>query len=272
MIRFRFLLRELVARDLSSRYAGSLLGFLWAFVHPLWQLALFSLVFGYVLRVPLLGERASSFPLFLFAGQLIAGQQGLITALVLGGAFNFIMYFFSDRIVLKMYGARVVSREEAPELYAMVDRLRQRAGLPMPVLAVTPAEQPNAFATGRSPSKAVVAVTTGILKYMPQEELEGVIAENPKHDYGHTMMALAETLTALGEQDAAIRVWKQVTENHSYPRAKVQLAELYLARNQPELARAEVRDVVADDAHAPAFQRRRDRVWISRAKALSRKV
>ena len=126
--------------------------------------------------------------LFLFAGQLIAGQQGLITALVLGGAFNFIMYFFSDRIVLRMYGARVVSREEAPELYGLVDRLRQRAGLPMPVLAVTPAEQPNAFATGRSPTRAVVAVTTGILKYLPQEELEGVIAHELAHIKNRDML------------------------------------------------------------------------------------
>ena len=126
--------------------------------------------------------------LFLFAGQLIGGQQGLVTALVLGSAFNFIMYFFSDRIVLKMYGARVVSREEAPELYALVDRLRQRAGLPMPVLAVTPAEQPNAFATGRSPTKAVVAVTTGILKYLPQEELEGVIAHELAHIKNRDML------------------------------------------------------------------------------------
>jgi ABC-type polysaccharide/polyol phosphate export permease len=79
MVRFRFLLRELVARDLKSRYAGSLLGFLWAFVHPLWQLALFSFVFAYVLRVPLVGERASSFPVFLFAGLLpwLAVQEGI---------------------------------------------------------------------------------------------------------------------------------------------------------------------------------------------------
>ena len=101
--------------------------------------------------------------LFLLAGQLLGGSQGLLLALVLGGAFNFIMYFFSDRLVLRMYGAHVVTEEQAPELYRMVDRLRQRAGLPMPVVAVAPHEQPNAFATGRSPSKAVVAVTTGIL-------------------------------------------------------------------------------------------------------------
>ncbi|HET7241327.1 MAG TPA: M48 family metalloprotease, partial [Gemmatimonadales bacterium] len=114
--------------------------------------------------------------LFLLAGQLLGGSQGLVLALVLGSAFNFIMYFFSDKIVLRMYGAQIVSEEQAPELYRMVDRLRQRAGLPMPVVAVAPHEQPNAFATGRSPDHAVVAVTTGILKYMPQEELEGVIA------------------------------------------------------------------------------------------------
>jgi tetratricopeptide (TPR) repeat protein len=100
--------------------------------------------------------------------------------------------------------------------------------------------------------------------------LEGVIAENPKHDYGYSLMALAETLTALGETDAAMNIWKQVTENHSYPRAKVQLAELYLAKGQPDLARPELRDVIADDLHAPGFQRQRDRVWVRRAKSLLR--
>ncbi len=90
--------------------------------------------------------------------------------------------------------------------------------------------------------------------------LEGVVAENPKHDYGHSLMALAEALTALGQTDAALTLWLQVTANHSYPRAKVQLAELYLASNQRDLARSEVSEVVADDAHAPVFQRRRDRV------------
>ena len=83
-------------------------------------------------------------------------------------------------------------------------------------------------------------------------------------------MALAETLTALDETDAALSIWQQVTENHSYPRAQVQLAELYLAKNQPELARDQLRDVLADDVHAPAFQRKRDRIWIRRARRLSR--
>ena len=102
--------------------------------------------------------------------------------------------------------------------------------------------------------------------------LEGVVAENPKHEYGYSLMALAETLTALGEKDGALKLWKQVTENHSYPRAKVQLAELYLANNQPDLARPELRDVLADDEHAPAFQRKRDRVWVRRARALMRRL
>jgi heat shock protein HtpX len=126
--------------------------------------------------------------LFLMAGQLLGGSQGLVIALIFGSLFNFVMYFFSDKMVLRMYGAQVVTAAEAPQLYAMVDRLRQRAGLPMPVVAVAPHEQPNAFATGRNPSKAVVAVTTGIMKYVPQEELEGVIAHELAHIKNRDML------------------------------------------------------------------------------------
>lgn len=102
--------------------------------------------------------------------------------------------------------------------------------------------------------------------------LEGVCAEDPKHDYGYSMMALAETMSALGEQNAALAIWQQVVSHHSYPRAKVQLAELYMAKKQAELARTELHDVLADDAHAPRFQRRRDRVWIRRARKVMRKL
>jgi tetratricopeptide (TPR) repeat protein len=102
--------------------------------------------------------------------------------------------------------------------------------------------------------------------------LEGVVLENPKHDYGYSLMALAETLAALGEKDAAIGLWKQVTERHSYPRAKVQLAELYLGGGQPDLARPELKDVISDDEHAPAFQRARDRVWVRKARRLLRSM
>jgi heat shock protein HtpX len=135
----------------------------------------------FVLMAGLLG-------LFLLVGQLIGGSSGLVAALVIGSIFNFIMYFFSDRLVLRMYGAKVVTAQEAPELYAMVDRLRQRADLPMPTLAVAPHEQPNAFATGRNPEHAVVAVTTGILKYVPQGELEGVLAHELAHIKNRDML------------------------------------------------------------------------------------
>ncbi|MEZ4585237.1 MAG: zinc metalloprotease HtpX [Gemmatimonadales bacterium] len=126
--------------------------------------------------------------LFLAIGQLVGGNQGLVFALVMGSLFNLGMFFFSDKLVLKMYGARIVSEQEAPELYRMVDRLRQRAGLPMPTLAVTNQPQPNAFATGRSPSKAVVAVTTGLLQSMPAAELEGVIAHELAHIKNRDML------------------------------------------------------------------------------------
>lgn len=102
--------------------------------------------------------------------------------------------------------------------------------------------------------------------------LEAVCAESPKHDYGYSLMALAETLSALGEIDSAIAVWQRVTENHSYPRARVQLAELYLQKSQQDLARAEVQEVLADAPHAPAFQRKRERVWVRRAKKLARRL
>ena len=98
--------------------------------------------------------------------------------------------------------------------------------------------------------------------------LESVMLEKPEHDYGYTMMALAETLAALGETENSLLYWQHITKNHSYPRAKVQLAELYAAKNQSDLARAELKDVLSDDPHAPAFQRRRDRVWVRRAKKL----
>ena len=126
--------------------------------------------------------------LFLLAGQLIGGTNGLMLALLVGGAFNFIMYFFSHKLVLKMYKAHVISPSDAPELYQMVDRLRQRAGLPMPVVAIAPHEQPNAFATGRNPSNAVVAVTTGLLKQMPADELEAVIAHELAHIRNRDML------------------------------------------------------------------------------------
>jgi hypothetical protein len=102
--------------------------------------------------------------------------------------------------------------------------------------------------------------------------LEAVVKEDPKHEYGHTMMALAETYTALGEIEAAIQVWERVLQGYAYARARVQLAELYLAKNQRDAAREQVLEVIETDPHAPAFDRKRNRVWLRRAKALRGKV
>ena len=102
--------------------------------------------------------------------------------------------------------------------------------------------------------------------------LESVCAEDPKHDYGYTMMALAETHMAEGHADAAIQMWERLLQNYSYARARVQLAELYLSKNQREAAREQLTEVIETDAHAPAFDRRRNRVWIRRARKLSSQV
>ena len=102
--------------------------------------------------------------------------------------------------------------------------------------------------------------------------IQGVLRENPKHDYNHTAMAYAETLAALGETDAAIQSWEYVMANNSYARARVHLAALYLAKDRPELARTQLEDVLADAPHAATFQRKRDRVWVTRAKSLMRRM
>ena len=104
------------------------------------------------------------------------------------------------------------------------------------------------------------------------EILQLVAQEDPKHDYGFTLMALAETHMKLGSLDSAIQLWELVLQNHSYPRARVQLAELYWERNEAAKAQAILQETLADELHAPDFQRRRDRVWISRAKALQRRA
>jgi hypothetical protein len=102
--------------------------------------------------------------------------------------------------------------------------------------------------------------------------LEGVCVENPKHDYGYSLMALAETYTALGQKDKALCTWQRVLENHSYARARVELAELYMESGQIKLAQANLHEAVADDAHAPAFERRHERFWIKRAKKLLKRI
>ncbi len=119
--------------------------------------------------------------LLCWMGEKLYGRSGLILALGVGLFMNAFAYFFSDKIVLMTSGARIVSEAEAPELYAIVANLAQRAGLPMPKVAVIPDETPNAFATGRNPEHAVVACTEGIMRLMTRQELEAVLA----HELGH---------------------------------------------------------------------------------------
>ncbi len=119
--------------------------------------------------------------IMMIGGQLVGGASGLMLGGSLGLIMAFVSFWFSDSMVLRGYKARLVSAEEAPELFAIVDRLRQRAGLPMPRVAIVPSEQPNAFATGRSEAKAVVAVTEGMLRTLPRDELAGVIAHELAH-------------------------------------------------------------------------------------------
>lgn len=119
--------------------------------------------------------------MLVFIGGLLGGKTGMTFALVMAFGMNFITYWFSDKIVLRMYGARRVSEAEAPEFYGLVRRLAQKAGLPMPKVYIVDQDQPNAFATGRNPEHAAVAATTGILRFLSMEELEGVIAHELAH-------------------------------------------------------------------------------------------
>ena len=119
--------------------------------------------------------------LILWVGQFLGGRQGMFIALIFAAGMNFFSYWYSDKLVLKMYRAREVTPAQAPELYETVQRLTQRAGLPMPRLYVIPQQTPNAFATGRNPEHSVVAVTEGLLSIMEQDEVAGVLAHELAH-------------------------------------------------------------------------------------------
>ena len=117
----------------------------------------------------------------IFVGDWAGGRNGMVIAFVLSVVFNFGTYFFSDKLALSMYRAQPVTREQLPRAYEVVERLSAKQGLPMPKIYVIPSESPNAFATGRNPKHASVAVTHGILQLLDDEELEGVLA----HELGH---------------------------------------------------------------------------------------
>jgi heat shock protein HtpX len=124
---------------------------------------------------------AAIMALFGVVGGMVGGRSGMLLALVLGGAMNFFSYWFSDKMVLKMYNAQEVDESSAPQFYGMVRDLAQRAGLPMPRVYLIDEQQPNAFATGRNPEHAAVAATTGILHLLSARELRGVMAHELSH-------------------------------------------------------------------------------------------
>jgi heat shock protein HtpX len=136
--------------------------------------------------------------LFVAVGGALGGRGGMLVAFAIAAVMNLLAYFNSAKTALRAYRAQVVSAEQAPELYAMVDRLRQRAGLPMPTLAVAPHPQPNAFATGRNPENAVVCVTEGILKTLDPSELEGVLAHELAHVKNGDMLLQTVSATLAG--------------------------------------------------------------------------
>jgi len=136
--------------------------------------------------------------LLLALGQVFGGRGGMTIALVFAIVMNGVAYFYSDKIALMSSGARPISREEAPRLYAVMERLAAKANLPMPKMYMVPQPAPNAFATGRNPSHASVAVTQGLMELMNDEELEGVIAHELSHVRNYDILTSSIAATIAG--------------------------------------------------------------------------
>jgi heat shock protein HtpX len=150
--------------------------------------------------------------LLMLAGRAFGGQNGMLMALAFAAVLNFVSYFFSDKIALATYRAKPISREDLPRVYNIVERLAQKVGLPMPKVYLIPTDSPNAFATGRNPNHASVAVTQGILALLNDEELEGVLA----HELGHVrnrdilISSIAATLAGAITYLASIAKWGMI--------------------------------------------------------------
>lgn len=147
--------------------------------------------------------------LFVFIGYALGGQGGLVLALLFAGVMNFVSYWYSDKIVLRMYAAKEVTQAEAPEIFGIVRDLTSRAGMPMPKVYLIPEETPNAFATGRNPQNAAVAVTVGIVRMLSREELTGVIAHELSHvkNRDTLVMTIAATLAGALSMLANMAMW-----------------------------------------------------------------
>lgn len=134
----------------------------------------------------------------ILAGEYFGGENGMIIAFVIAAATNFFSYFYSDKIALAMYRAQPATREQLPRAYDVVERLTRKAGIPMPKIYVIPTESPNAFATGRNPQHASVAVTHGILALLNDEELEGVLAHELSHVRNRDILTSSIAATLAG--------------------------------------------------------------------------
>ena len=154
--------------------------------------------------------------ILIWAGAALGGKQGMTIALIFAVGMNFFAYWFSDKIVLKMYRAKEVSESEKPELYGIVRRLAQKAEIPMPKVYIMEQDQPNAFATGRNPKHAAVAVTTGIMRILSQEELQGVIGHELAHVKHRDILisTIAATIAGAISYLAHMAQWAMIFGGH----------------------------------------------------------
>jgi heat shock protein HtpX len=193
-------------------------------------------------------------------GGAIGGQRGMLIAFFLAVAMNFFSYWFSDKIVLRMYGAQPIEESQAPRLYAMVRRLATRAGIPVPRIYVIPIDTPNAFATGRNPEHAAVAVTEGIMRILDDEELEGVLGHELSHVTNRDIListiaaTLAGAITYLAHMAQWAAFWgggRDDDEQGSNPVAMIALAMLApIAAMLVQLAVSRAREFQADASGA----------------------
>jgi heat shock protein HtpX len=149
---------------------------------------------------------------FMFIGHLLGGRQGLIIAFFFAAGMNLFSYWYSDKIVLRMYNAREATPGQAPELYGLVQDLSNRAGLPTPRVYIIPKDSPNAFATGRNPENAVIAVTEGLLKIMNRDELAGVLGHELAHVKNRDILigSIAATMAGAIMMLASIARWSAI--------------------------------------------------------------
>jgi len=204
--------------------------------------------------------------LFVFVGSLIGGKAGATIALILAGLMNFIAYFFSDKLVLAMSGAQPISREEDPELHAIVEEVARRAGLPKPKVYLIPSETPNAFATGRNPENGVVAVTAGIRRLLTREELAGVIAHEIAHIKNRDILisTIAATIVGAISYLAQMAQWslffgghRNEEEGHNplaYIGLIIAIVILPLAATIIQLAISRSREYLADETGAKTIR------------------